>query len=81
MTEFLPPHPEMIEALRRLRDQAFASGDETLGLMLAGIDLYIAAGREREILEVMRDFARRMEAMPGAAAPTAEELRRLWELE
>ncbi len=84
MLEFPAPHPDLIEALRRLRDEAFAREDTTLGLMLAGVDLYLAAGRERELLEVMRDFARRMERaerVEGASTPTAEDLRRLWELE
>jgi hypothetical protein len=81
MAEFERPHPETIEALRRLRDQAFERGDETLGLMLAGVDLYIAAGRERELLETMRDFARRMERADHESTPSAEDLRRWWEME
>jgi len=52
-----PPHPDSITALRRLQYEVKERGDECLGMLLAGIDLYTAVGREWELLEVMRKFA------------------------
>ena len=40
-----PPHPDSISALRRLRDEVSQRGDECLGLLLSGVDLYVSIGR------------------------------------
>lgn len=69
-----------LAALRRLRDEARKRGDEALAVILAGVDLYASLGREFELLEMMKKFADEMkEAIEKT--PTAEELRRLYELE
>lgn len=75
-----PPHPESLIALRRLRDEVYERGDECLSLLLAGIDVYTAVGREFELLEVMRKFAHEAEEMVRNT-PTAAELKRLYDLE
>lgn len=72
-----PPNPNLIAALRRLRNEAFAAGDDTLGVLLAGVDLYIALGREFELIEVMKRFADEMRG-PVEGTPTAEDLERLY---
>jgi hypothetical protein len=75
---FEPPSLESVQALRRLRDQAFERGEDCLGTLLAGLDLYIALGREIELLEAMRHFANEIRpAVEGT--PTADDLRRLYE--
>lgn len=49
-------------------------------MLLAGVDMYTAVGREWELLEVMRNFAHHAEEMVRNT-PTAAELRRLYERE
>ena len=73
-----PPHPDSISALRRLRDEVSQRGDECLGLLLSGVDLYVSIGREWELLEVMRTFAHDAEEMVRNT-PTASELKRLYD--
>jgi hypothetical protein len=75
-----PVSPESLSALRRLREEAMARGDDCLATMLAGIELYLALGREFELLEVMRHFAHEMEESV-ANTPTAKELERLYFLD
>lgn len=71
--------PESLQELRRLRDAAFVRGETYLGVMLAGVDLYIGLGREWDLIGYMRGFAEHMkEAVDNT--PTAEDLRRLYEL-
>jgi hypothetical protein len=72
-----PASPELIAALRKLRNDAFRQGAETLGVLLAGVDLYIALGREFELIEVMKKFADDMKE-PVEHTPTAEDLKRLY---
>jgi hypothetical protein len=75
---FESPSEQSVQELRRLRDQAFQRGEDCLGTLLAGVDLYIALGREIELLEAMRRFANEIRpAVEGT--PTAEDLRRLYE--
>lgn len=75
-----PPSPESIHDLRALRDLAFDRGEECLGALLAGVDLYVAMGRELELLEVMRNFAAEVrDAVENT--PTAEDLKRLYEMD
>jgi hypothetical protein len=74
----VPPHPESMEGLRRLREKASGRGDECLAMLLAGVELYVSVGREWELLETMRQFAHDAEEMVRNT-PSASELRRLYE--
>jgi hypothetical protein len=61
-----------------LQRDAAERGDQWLALLLAGVDLYVRAGREMELLETMRQHAEDLrEAVENT--PTADELRRLYE--
>ena len=73
-----PPHPESIAGLPRLIEDARQRGDECLAMLLAGIELYSAVGRELELLEIMRKFAHDAEEMVRNT-PSAAELRNLYE--
>ncbi len=73
-----PPHPESIESLRRLQQEVKQRGDDCLAMLLAGVDVYAAVGREWELLEVMRKFAHDADEMVRNT-PTANELKRLYE--
>jgi hypothetical protein len=75
-----PPHPDSIMGLRRLYEEVRQRGDECLAMLLAGVDMYTAVGREWELLEIMRNFAHNAEEMVRNT-PTATELRRLYERE
>lgn len=72
-----PVNPELIAALRKLRNDAFNAGENTLGVMLAGVDLYLSLGREFELIEVMKKFADEMKG-PVENTPSAEDLERLY---
>ena len=64
-------------ALRHLRDEARSRGDYTFTVLLNGLDLYIALGREFELLEHMRHFAEEMrESVENT--PSAADLERLY---
>jgi hypothetical protein len=67
-------------ALRRLRDEVTRRGDECLGMLLAGVEVYTSVGREMELLEIMRKFAHEAQEMVHNT-PTAAELRKLFERE
>ncbi|MCC6858235.1 MAG: hypothetical protein IT158_06735 [Bryobacterales bacterium] len=67
-------------ALRRLRDEVTGRGDQCLGLLLAGVELYTSVGREMELLEIMRQFAHDAQEMVRNT-PTVAELQRLYERE
>ncbi|MCS6951639.1 MAG: hypothetical protein RMK57_03810 [Bryobacterales bacterium] len=71
---------DSLEALRRLRDEARRRGDETLAVILTGVELYASLGREFELLEMMKKFADEMKEVIEQT-PTVEELRRLYETE
>ena len=73
-----PPHPESIQGLRRLQRDVKQRGDNCLAMLLAGIDVYAAVGREWELLEVMRKFAHDAEEMVRNT-PSAAELKKLYE--
>jgi hypothetical protein len=73
-----PPHPESVASLRRLREEVRQRGDECLAMLLAGVDLYTAVGREWELLEIMRKFAHEAEEMVRNT-PSAAELKKLYE--
>ena len=73
-----PPHPQSLQALRRLRDEVRQRGDEQLALLLAGIEVYISIGREWELLEIMRKFAHDADEMVRNT-PSAAELKKLYE--
>jgi hypothetical protein len=47
-------------------------------MLLAGVDMYTAVGREWELLEIMRKFAHDAEEMVRNT-PTAAELKKLYE--
>jgi hypothetical protein len=74
----LPTSPESLEGVRELQRAAAERGDVCLALLLAGVDLYVRAGREVELLESMRQHADEMrEAVENT--PSADDLRRLFE--
>jgi hypothetical protein len=75
-----PPHPDSIRSLRRLQEEVRKRGDDCLAMLLAGVDMYAAVGREWELLEVMRNFAHDAEEMVRNT-PSAAELRKLYERE
>jgi hypothetical protein len=75
-----PASRESVQELRRLRDRAAERGDDCLATLLAGVDLYVSLGREIELLEVMRRFAHQVHGSVQNA-PTAEDLKRLYDLE
>jgi len=75
-----PPHPDSILSLRRLQSEVKERGDECLAMLLAGLDVYTAVGREWELLEIMRKFAHDAEEMVRNT-PTAAELKKLYERE
>ncbi len=74
----LPPDPASIMALRQLRHEVTQRGDECLAMLLAGVEMYTAVGREWELLEVMRKFAHEAEEMVQNT-PSAAELKKLYE--
>jgi hypothetical protein len=75
-----PTNPDSLELLRRLRNELVERGEERLALLLAGVELYAALGREYELLDTMRVFAHEMhEAVQGT--PTALELDELFNRE
>ena len=74
----LPTSPESLNSLRKLQLEAADRGDNCLSLLLSGVSLYVQAGRELELLEMMRAHAEEMrEAIENT--PSAQELRRLYE--
>ncbi len=75
-----PPHPDSIRSLRRLQEEVRERGDDCLALLIAGVDMYAAVGREWELLEFMRNFAHDAEEMVRNT-PSAAELRKLYERE
>jgi hypothetical protein len=73
-----PTSPETLAALRQLIYHARRAGDETMAVLLAGIELYANLGREYELLEIMKRFAEDMrEAVENT--PSAAELKKLYE--
>ena len=75
-----PTSSESLELIRKLRKQVIEHGDDQLGLLLAGLELYATLGREFELLETMRSFAHDMhDAVQGT--PTAKELEELFNRE
>lgn len=53
-------------------------GDQCLALLLAGVEFYLRAGREVELLQTMREQAEEMrEAIVNT--PSADDLRRLYQ--
>jgi hypothetical protein len=73
-----PPNPESIAGLRRLHEEVKQRGDECLAMLLAGVDMYAAVGREWELLEVMRKFAHDAADMVRNT-PTVADLKKLYE--
>jgi hypothetical protein len=75
-----PTTAESLDGLRQLQRTAADRGDICLSLLLAGVDLYVRAGRELELLETMRQHADDLrEAVENT--PTADDLKRLYETE
>lgn len=73
-----PTSPESLDDLKKLQLEIASRGDICLSLLLAGINLYVQAGRDMELLETMRNNAEEMrEAIENT--PSAQELRRLFE--
>lgn len=67
-------------ALRNLKAEAQKSGDETFQVLLSGLDLYIALGREYELIESMRHFADEVRDSVENT-PTSADLERLYRQE
>jgi hypothetical protein len=73
-----PPSRESLEELQQLVRDSSERGDACLSILLVGVDLYVRAGREFELLETMRKGAEEMrESVENT--PTAQELRRLFD--
>ena len=75
-----PPHPDSIMGLRQLYEEVRHRGDECLAMLLAGVDMYTAVGREWELLEIMRKFAHDADEMVRNT-PSAAELKKLYDRE
>ncbi len=75
-----PASSESIRELRELRDRAADRGDECLSALLAGIDLFVALGRELEVLDALRGMAQDVRHA-AEHTPTAEDLRRLYDMD
>ena len=75
-----PPHPESLTELRRLQNEVRQRGDQCLAMLLAGVEMYAAVGREWELLDVMRQFAHEAEDMVRNT-PSAADLKKLYERE
>ncbi len=73
-----PPHPDSIAALRRAQKQVRQNGDDCLAMLLCGLEMYTAVGREWELLDIMRKFAHDSDDMVRNT-PSAEELKKLYE--
>ncbi len=66
-----------MKELHELAGRARERGDDCLGVMLAGVELHIALGRELELLDWMRSHVQAMrDAVAGT--PSAEDLERLY---
>ena len=73
-----PTSTKSLAALEKLRADTAALGDRCLSLLLTGVDLYLRAGREMELLALVRQQAEEMrEAIENT--PSAQDLRRLFE--
>ncbi len=72
-----PTSQASLMELKALQKDAANRGDHCLVLVLAGVELYARAGRELELLEMMRNSAEEMRE----AIPSAHDLRRLYERE
>ena len=55
-----PTSPESLDDLKRLQLEVASRGDICLSLLLAGINLYVQAGRGMELLETMPNNAEEM---------------------
>ena len=75
-----PPHSESLNNLRQLIEEVAGRGDDCLAMLLAGVEAYVAVGREWELLDVMRKFAHEAQDMVQNT-PTADDLRKLFEQE
>jgi hypothetical protein len=75
-----PASHESVRELRELRVRAAERGDQCLATLLAGVDLFVAAGRELEVLDAMRRLAQDVRHAVENT-PTEEDLRRLYERE
>ncbi len=73
-----PTSPESLELLRQTRHEITERGDSRLALLLAGVELYAALGREFDLLETMRSFAHDMH-QAVERTPTVRELEQLFE--
>ena len=75
-----PTSKDSLARLRSLIEDAEQRNDRCLAVLLAGVELYVGAGRELELLELMREHAEGFrEAVENT--PTAQDLRRLFDLE
>jgi hypothetical protein len=73
-----PTSEESLHRLHRLQQESAERGDHSLALLLTGVEVHVRAGRELELLHLMRQSAEELgEAV--ANTPTAEDLRRLFE--
>ena len=73
-----PTTAASLDGLRQLQRKAADRGDICLSLLLAGVDLYVRAGRDLELLDSMRRNADDLrEAIENT--PSAEDLKRLYE--
>ena len=73
-----PTSPESRQALHELREAALARGDDSLAVILGGVELYVSLGREFELIEGMRSFAEEMRDSIENT-PSAADLQRLYD--
>ena len=73
-----PTSAETLQALKQLTALARSRGDETMAVLLSGVQLYAELGREYELLDVMRSFAAEIQPVVEGT-PSAEQLRQLYD--
>ena len=77
---YRPTTAESLDGLQQLQRAVADRGDICLSLLLAGVELYVRAGRDLELLETMRSQTEELRhAIENT--PTADDLKRLYETE
>jgi hypothetical protein len=77
---YRPTTAESLDGLRQLQRAVADRGDICLALLLAGVELYVRAGRDLELLETMRGQTEELRQVIDNT-PTADDLKRLYETE
>jgi hypothetical protein len=77
---YRPTTAESLDGVRQLQRAAADRGDICLSLLLAGVELYVRAGRDLELLETMRSQTEELRQVIENT-PTVDDLKRLYETE